>query len=548
MTILPRSRPGRAAVCLAAAALAWPAFAHAGADTATRLAGAQPGAAEDGAAGAAVVRVAQAAAPTPNPDDVRAAIEERIGELQLPLEIGGPIAVTQRDSALEILIPGVRFSGKVEIAGVKRGALSVGDIEIVAERLANGRYGISVALEKTMEINDENGVVTGFIVIGNQRFEGEWAPEITNFSRLDALYENIWVTRPGKPPLVTVGAVALNQELEEDAPGTWSGPTELRLSDLRISQPDGGGRLTLGGLTVRSVAEGMRPGAQARFVGEINAVAKRLEEAGTNDADPMEVLRVLARMPRLFANLSTEAEVVDVAFEDGSGKRAFGLERLVYGFAVSGLAGDRSSFEVSYEHGGLEIAGIEGVPGEFVPHRVALEITAAGLPNEALWRGIVDWANASAVSTPEFAQSVLNDRVSAALLDAGSELRIGKLVVETAGFAIEAEGALRADPESQYSVSGGFEVVVRGLDRIVATLSAKPQDGDALGIAGMLALVQALGAAEVDESGAAVRRYRVEVPPDGAILLNGNDMQALFGGFAPGMRPEPEMQPTPAPN
>ncbi len=69
-----------------------------------------------------------------------------------------------------------------------------------------------------------------------------------------------------------------------------------------------------------------------------------------------------------------------------------------------------------------------------------------------------------------------------------------------------------------------------------------------MGIAGMLALVQALGAAEVDENGASIRRYRVEVPPDGAILLNGNDMQALFGVFAPGMRPEPEMQPTPAPN
>ena len=118
--------------------------------------------------------------------------------------------------------------------------------------------------------------------------------------------------------------------------------------------------------------------------------------------------------------------------------------------------------------------------------------------------------------------------MSAALLGAASELRIRNLTVDAPALGVDADGALKADPNAIYRVSGRFDATVRGLDDLVASLTPTLQDEDGMRLAMGLAMLQALGAGEVDAAGAPIRRYRVEVTPGGAVLLNGNDLQAVF--------------------
>ena len=91
------------------------------------------------------------------------------------------------------------------------------------------------------------------------------------------------------------------------------------------------------------------------------------------------------------------------------------------------------------------------------------------------------------------------------------------------------------DPEAAYGIVGVFDATIRGIDELPVSLAAitAKQDGDEVMAAAMIAaMVIAAGQPGVDDSGAPTRRYRFELTADGAVLLNGADMQGLIDGLA----------------
>ncbi len=151
---------------------------------------------------------------------------------------------------------------------------------------------------------------------------------------------------------------------------------------------------------------------------------------------------------------------------------------------------------------------------------------------------------ASVEVSPEFAETVIADRLSTAFLEAASELTLRRLAVDALGFGIAAEGALNAEPGAAYSVVARLDCTIRGLDWVVAALARNPT-GEAANAAGFVAFVQALGVPVVDETGTAVWRYRFELSPEGAMLLNGNDLQTMLGAFGAQEGTPPAQEGTP---
>ena len=107
---------------------------------------------------------------------------------------------------------------------------------------------------------------------------------------------------------------------------------------------------------------------------------------------------------------------------------------------------------------------------------------------------------------------------------------VNRLTVEAPGLSLDAGGAVRADPAAAHGAVGEFDVTLRGLDGLVASLSATPRDQAAMEAVMIMAMVHALGEPGVDASGVPTRRYRFELTADGAVLLNGVDPRELFGG------------------
>ncbi len=466
------------------------------------------------------------AAETAASETIRAGIEHYFADFMHPaVRHTGGVTVSDRDGAFDIVIPGVAIDRR------KGGTFDVGDITARAHPLANGHFRVTAALPETMGFRDENDVVVTFVVIGRQRFEGVWAPEDEIFVQLDAALEDIWVNELGSPPGVTIGTLAIKGAAVETSPGSWNSPSMIRIDDIRIGAEDGSGTLTVGAIEIRSFGDGMKLDAQRLFSRQIaEELNQGSEDGDAANADPLAILRALDTLPRLFTDLSTEITISDVAYRDAEGVRTFGLGRMFQRFTMNDLDKERSRIDFRYEHSGLDVAAGNGVPAELVPSEIVVDMVASRLPNALLWRALSDWIKASTTSTTEFAQAVLADRLSAAVLEAASELQIRRLAVESPNFAIESNGVFRADVNALFNVTAEFDIAVRGMDRLVAAVSAAAADDrEARNLAAVLALFQALGAIETDETGASVRRYRIEVPADGALMLNGNDIAGILG-------------------
>ncbi len=539
----------RPALALVAATLGWLALAGNGWAAGSPM----PAGPGDRAGHAAVTspagtyRLAQAdSAEQDEAERIRAAIEDALGGFQFPAQWQGAVTVKEVDGAFHIVIPGLTFGGGLKLEGKKAIVLDVGDVEIVAEPLADGHYRAELTLPAAMHVRDASGAVVGSIAIGRQRFEAVWAPEFAMALRLDAAYEDISIADAGGQTLMTLGAVVATMAFDETAPGEWSGPSVARVSDLRFANPDGPERLTMESLEISAFGEGMRLAEQARFTRDLNAVTIGMEQGGAETADLHEMLRVLETMPRLFSSVWTALTVNNVAAVDKSGSPAFSLEQFGYRFSVNGLDEERSSVEFDFEYTGLELPALVGVSPELVPRHIAVEIAAAGLPNQALWAAAVEAMKTSVEMSPEHAGTVIADRLPAAFLEAASELTLRRLAVDASGFGVAAEGTLKADPGAAYSVVARLDCTVRGFDRLVASLAREPS-GAGANAAPFLTLIQALGVPELDETGTSVWRYRVELTSEGAMLLNGNDLNSIFDAFSGQQGPPPAQVGAPPP-
>ena len=130
-----------------------------------------------------------------------------------------------------------------------------------------------------------------------------------------------------------------------------------------------------------------------------------------------------------------------------------------------------------------------------------------------------------------------------ALTNAGSQLTIKALSLDTPAAAATLKGNATFDGKAAFSVVASINTVLRGLDGLIKDMQPAPgakPDPEAQKTLATATLVQALGAPGTDESGRDTRTYKLELGPDGKITLNGADMSAVLqsvqggrGGPAP---------------
>ena len=125
---------------------------------------------------------------------------------------------------------------------------------------------------------------------------------------------------------------------------------------------------------------------------------------------------------------------------------------------------------------------------------------------------------------------VLMGEVLPALTQAGTQLKLPHLLVESEAAAMTAEGAFDVNPAAPHGVTGTLNMAITGLDNVIALLEAEVSAGnqEAFGALGMANWLKALAQRETNGQSQAVDRYHLQITADGRTLLNGQPFATPF--------------------
>ena len=174
-----------------------------------------------------------------------------------------------------------------------------------------------------------------------------------------------------------------------------------------------------------------------------------------------------------------------------------------------------------------------GSMGELMPRNFGLVGSLERLPADRLWQSALRTLSFALMQSPQEGQDpaamnqmlmfALMGEILPALTEAGTQIKLPHLTVESEAAAMTAEGGFDVNPAVPQGVTGALKVAITGLDRVIALLEAEVNAGnqDALGSLGMANWLRALANRETDAQGRTVDRYNLQITADGQTLLNG---------------------------
>lgn len=457
------------------------------------------------------------------------------------IHFDGDPTVTPAGDRYEVALPKLSISGEDS-------SLEVGVIRLTLVPKADATYAVEVIVPSRMELTDEEDAPT-LLTIGRQRFTGVWNTAVENFIAADIAYNDIALVPPKNQGALRIGSLTATQDMRQDGPNTWSGPVAGAISDLTLTDK-GATLVKIGAMTMEANYGRMN----LDKVTQLKTLAARHATAGT-EPPAAQFLPLLGGM---IGDATMRLRVSNVAAGDSDGRVAFDLATLQFGITDMDRATSTISFGMQSE--GMKVHPMPG-PREFLPQRFEFQFSLAKLPNAAIGQAALAMAAleeqqrtkpASKKKGADDSRNQARDALMAmtgtmlaeAATNAGTELRLDKLTLDTPTTSGSVTGALRMLSKAAMGAVGGAEVVLRGLDAAAEAMKPKPgaqPNPEAQEALGMIAMLQAMGQQGKDEAGKDVRSYAFELTEDGRVLLNGADMSAMMGlGGQPAEQPKPE--------
>ncbi|SMH54905.1 hypothetical protein [Azospirillum agricola] len=441
--------------------------------------------------------------------------------------------------------------------------IEVGTVLLTVTPRDAGQFGIAVTLPGRIAVQqydeeEDDYAEAATVTLGRQNFTGTWSAPLETLLTVDAAYNDVTVISPDGKGSIAIGSLTMAQDLKPDGATTWSGPAAIAVGGVVGLDEKKREVFKLGGLAV----ENSYVRADLAKIGALQKLSQQLAASGKTptSAEVLPMLRGLIgsatgklRLTGLSATDSSDGSTVTL------GQLAFqgGITDLDQGFATASFGLEARDFAMTPSP----------APSAFTPKAVDVQLSLAKLPTTALWQTFSDLivaaeAEQKAAAEPPkkgakakqppaapapAAADVAMQKAMAALIEAGSELRLDKLAVDTPATAGSATGALRVAPQSPFGVTGGTVVLLKGLDAAVKALQPAPgakPDKETQDVLGMIGMLQAMGQVSQDPGGAEVRSYKIDVTETGQLLLNGADMAPLLAG---GAEPAPAEPPKKAP-
>ncbi|ACI99806.1 hypothetical protein [Rhodospirillum centenum] len=460
---------------------------------------------------------------------LRELLEARLAELTAPrfgrprLDRAPEVEVAPDDGYYEVRVPSLRV---VLTNGWLVEAL---DLHARATPTAGGGWEVTGTLPVPLAVYSAEGFRAGELTLGRQSFKGRWSPDLRTLEALDASVRDLLFTPRDGTGTLQAAAVTVKMAPESYADGRWTGPATVTLSELSMNGADGQAALALTKLTAKLRVEDLDV---ARYAAWNAALARRAAvddgQEGLTAAEREALQQALPNLDGLLSRAQAEVEVRGLRRRFADGTRS-ALDSATWTLAADGLQGERVRLSLDYAHKGL-VADGPSVKRPVVPGRGEIRLTAEDLPRRAL---LDAWTRRLA-EEPAIgggaARENFDRRILTALGDAGAEVRLDRLGFEAQEAGATANGIVSFDDATAHGLLGGLSMTLRGFDALIAQATDGYRMRNTGAALGLFAL-QGLGSPDTDREGRATRAYRLEVAPDGRILLNGTEVTSLITGL-----------------
>ncbi len=428
-------------------------------------------------------------------------------------------------------------------------AWEIGDARTVMTPVGDAIYDTTVELPQETVFLDEKDQAIGGTTFASQSFEGIYHLDFGQFVTLDAAYDDIRVKAEpaGEPAFeVSIARVAALMNLEETAPGKWSGPYTGGLESLAI---DIAGE---GGMTADRIwFDTDTQGADLAFFSTLQQNMERMQYEMAEDPASVDQKAIGQMMQQAFAEFRTLLvehqpliQSVDFALGangtrvvDGDGAVQFAADEIGYGIGLTNLDQPLSTMSINYGHTGLEAATDEEVPDAYLPTEMEVAFEFDRLPLEQAMTMMVEMMEGAAADPASFEEQMemslmfLGLGMQQQFVSSGSVFRIKAFNYDSEALDATMAGEVTASAESPYGAVGAIDLQIVGLDQAVQDLSANAgKDPDAQDMVATLTMLQSMGA-RTEAEGRSIHDYAFNFTPDGQILLNGNDMGPMIGGM-----------------
>ncbi len=441
-------------------------------------------------------------------------------------------------------------------AGDKEKVLfDVGAIQLKLAPKSDATYTVDVTLPNRMTLR-EGDAPTATVTIGNQRFTGLWSSGMQNLLTIDMAYGDLAVVgaKDKQDRALRIASLILKQDLQSTSPDLWSGPVNALLSNLTLTDPDKKTVLTIGEV-------GMDAQYNRINLTKIVQLNKMIKAQNAADV-PLLPSQFLPMFGQVVGDMSTTIRISALSIDKdniNSNKDEGRVDKASFSMGLRNLDGETSTFTLGFQGDGLMFPLFLG-PKQFIPEGFDVKLAFDKLPNAAFGQTILELVklDESAGKQDGVNTQKIKKELMAKLLDAagqaGAELRIERLTLDTPATSGSATGAVQVKPQAMFKAAGGVEIVLRGLDAAAAALKGSKADQDSVK---MISMLQMLGQQGKNAEGKEVRTYKIELTEAGQVTLNGADMAALMGmgGAGPDEENEeeedeeaPQPQPEPTKN
>jgi hypothetical protein len=403
----------------------------------------------------------------------------------------GPVKIEESASAVTATIPKLSLT-----PGKNEPAIEIGTVTLTVTEAGPNRDRVAVALPDRIKLPEGSTLRIGQM----RKTEMTWARELETAVGYDLDWRDLAIVDEENEVPVQIGTVRAVMTLREGKPGRYSGPFNFTLSNLSATDDEEDTTIKLGSLTV------------ATEVVDFDIKRAKVLTAGKTD-DPMAMLGLVQELPKIAGKLSSTVSVSGLTVASVEDETSFTVDQVDLNFAFEDIDRPAARLALTYKHAGMTLEGYEDfVPEGFAPRRATLGLAIEKLPLAKL-------AEMAGTGPPA------PDAALELLSEAGTGVRLEALAIESENAEATADGLLTVRKDAAFNVAGGFDIRLRGLDAIIKELKelAGKEPNPTIGF---LEAIRKAGQPATNGLG-----YRLDVHPDGRVLLNGNEMMPLIGAM-----------------
>jgi hypothetical protein len=474
------------------------------------------------------------------------------------IKMSGPVTVIAKDKLYEVKLQGLEVASGPMV-------VKIGNVTIHAVPGKAGEYMTSMALPAKILVHDamEKKDIAQ-VTIGKQKFSGVWHPELRMYSQVDAGYDQIEIKGLNETTTsfnITVVKSIIRMKITPDAGAdTWSGASFAEMAGLSLKGH---------GPTTKKLSIDIEKFIVKSFMGKLDMKAIRdisektialLKDKKIEDISIKEKSALLTEILKSStAPMDSEkyaTEISNIHFTripaDGRAEKpvSVSIAQINSLFDATDLKKDKSNANTNFNVKGISYKNAPPLIAGLIPSEANIVVSVNGLPIKAI-KDVVNQAAIGAIASQGLSDPVERQKAEAAedaklltllgvLERSGASITVRDTYIRSADMTSFLDGKMSVQAAALSPIGipavGNLTLVLEGLDETV--IKYQTMSGDNPEIMNSLqafAMLQLMGKEGRAANGKSTRTYRLDITPEGQILMNGQDLSAMAGMMGGGM-------------